>query len=442
MADLIDDRYQLVEVIASGGMASVWRARDIRLDRLVALKRPHPGAGDDTVHQRMEREARAAASLSHPHLVTVYDFGRDDAGPYIVMELVEGRTLEDMRKEIEPAHAMAIGAQIADALAAIHAVGIIHRDMKPANVLMSDRGPLLTDFGLALHPEVTTRITQPGKVAATPQYAAPEVMAGESPTSASDVFSLALVVYELVSGARLPPGPTGDLPPLEDQTIDHTLRAALSRAPEERPPAETLASSLRGSAPTLATVPASNDPTLVMDPLPAPLEPVPVANEEPDRRPALFWSLAAVLAVIVALGIAVQGLSDPESEVAVTDSIADLPVSTTQATTTTIPQTTTVDAVESVQEAHRELEAILLSSPRSDLNPKEAREILEKVDEAIELVSEGDVDKASDRLRDAAKKMDDKLDGEQLEEARSALEKLADALGVPLEDDRDDRDDD
>ena len=119
MADLIDDRYQLDEVIASGGMASVWRARDTRLDRLVALKRPHPGALDDTVHQRMEREARAAASLSHPHLVTVYDFGLDDAGPYIVMELVEGRTLDDMREEIEPAQALAIGAQVAEALAAI-----------------------------------------------------------------------------------------------------------------------------------------------------------------------------------------------------------------------------------------------------------------------------------------------------------------------------------
>jgi len=434
LANLIDDRYELVEVIASGGMASVWRARDTRLDRLVALKRPHPGGVDDTVHQRMEREARAAASLSHPHLVTVYDFGRDDAGPYIVMELVEGRTLEDMREEIEPAHAMAIGAQIAEALAAIHAVGIIHRDVKPANVLMSDRGPLLTDFGLALHPEVTTRITQPGKVAATPQYAAPEVMAGEPPTSASDVFSLALVVYELVSGARLPPGLTGDLPPLDDQTIDHTLRTALSRAPEERPPAEAFASSLRGSAPTLATVPNSNDPTLVMNPLPTPHQPVAIADEEPDRRPALFWSLAAVLAMIVALGFAVRGLSDPETEVSVT---ADLPVSTTQATTTTILPTTTVDAVESVQEARQELAAILLSSPRSSLNPKEAKEILEKVDEAIELVGEGDLEKASEKLRDTAKKIDDKLDDEQLEEARSALEELADALGIPLEDDGD-----
>ncbi len=149
MATLVDDRYELLEVLASGGMATVWRARDTRLGRIVALKRPHPAPAGSKTDERIEREARAAAGVKHPNLVTMFDTGGDEAGPYLVMELVEGPTLASPGREIGPTEAIDIGAQIADALAAVHDAGIVHRDVKPSNVILSERGPCLTDFGIA-----------------------------------------------------------------------------------------------------------------------------------------------------------------------------------------------------------------------------------------------------------------------------------------------------
>ncbi|MGH3649907.1 MAG: protein kinase domain-containing protein, partial [Acidimicrobiia bacterium] len=129
MTELIDDRYELLEVIASGGMATVWRARDMRLDGVVALKRPHPTPdSDEAIHRRMDREARAAASLNHPNVVTVYDYGNDDEGPFLVMELAEGPTLDQVAPKIGAPAVTEIGVQLAEALAAIHAAGIVHRD--------------------------------------------------------------------------------------------------------------------------------------------------------------------------------------------------------------------------------------------------------------------------------------------------------------------------
>ena len=199
---LVEDRYEVLEVIASGGMATVYRARDVRLDRPVALKRPHPGPPGNDLDARIEREARAAAGLNHPNVVTVYDYGSDDEGPFLVMELVDGATLQEKAADISAVEAFQVGAQLADGLAAIHAAGVVHRDVKPSNVIMSERGPMLTDFGIASFNGSGERITSPGTVLATPSYAAPEVLSGKPPTPASDVYSLALVVKHLAAGAN------------------------------------------------------------------------------------------------------------------------------------------------------------------------------------------------------------------------------------------------
>lgn len=273
---LVDDRYELIEVLASGGMATVWRARDTRLDRLVALKRPHPAPADNKLHERMEREARAAAGVNHPNLVTMFDTGRDEDGPYLIMELVEGPTLASPGREIGPSEAVAIGAQIADALAAVHEAGVVHRDVKPSNVILSVRGPCLTDFGIASMEEATRDLTQPGMIMATPSFAAPEVLAGDSPSPASDVFSLSAMVYGLLSGVPPYEGTDRAAPPkkLDDPFVDAVIRSGLAIDPGERPSASDLAARLRAGAPTQAMA-AAHD-TLVM---PGPIELVSRAGE-------------------------------------------------------------------------------------------------------------------------------------------------------------------
>jgi eukaryotic-like serine/threonine-protein kinase len=200
MPEIVDGRYELVSVIASGGMATVWRARDQRLDRDVALKRPHPTHPDDPRHDRMLREAKAAAAIGHPNLVTVLDAGEDENGLFMVMELVEGPTLDRVAAELSHEEILKIGASVGEALAMVHGSGIVHRDVKPSNILMSEQGPQLTDFGVAFNTDAD-RMTQPGTVLATPGYAAPEVLAGEPPTPQSDVYSLGVVVFELLTGA-------------------------------------------------------------------------------------------------------------------------------------------------------------------------------------------------------------------------------------------------
>lgn len=448
MVELIDDRYELLEVIASGGMASVWRARDTRLNRVVALKRPHPAPADDPSHRRMEREARAAASLSHPNLVTVYDYGRDDAGPFMVMEMVEGPTLEEIAGDVDPVGAVEIGSRLADALAAIHAAGIIHRDIKPANVLMSERGPLLTDFGVALDPEVTSEITQPGKVVATPSYAAPEVLEGHPPSAASDVYSLGLVIYELASQAPMSPGTGrhGELPPLTDPPIESVLRPALSPSPEQRPAAAVLAAGLTGSSPTLTAITPGGS-TLIMDPV-TPAQPAAEAGgaEPPSANGRLWrWSLVAALVVLaIVLSLAGRIFPDPET-LAVDATSTSVSASSTSApatTSTSTSLTTTTTTGDDVAAARDELEAVLLEQPRSDINPSQARDIMKKVDEAIEAAEKGDSKESAKKLEEAAKDLEERLEGERLARARAALQHLAELLGVSLGDQDDDEDDD
>jgi len=437
---LIDDRYELLDVIASGGMATVWRARDTRLDRLVAVKRPHPTPVADESAARMAREARAAASLSHPNLITMYDFGSDESGPYLVMELVDGPTLMEESAEIDAAEAIDIGAQLADGLAVIHAAGIVHRDVKPGNVILSEQGPLLTDFGIALDPNATAEITQPGEVVATPSYAAPEVLAGEKPTPASDVFSLAVMIDELVEKQGLD----------RSRDIAAALKPAMSASPGDRPDAAGFAAALRRAAPT-ATWAGPGDSTLVLEPSSSP--PV-VDQEEGAVRSTPIWMWVAGLLVVLAAGLAVLGLvlsdGDTSADAAATPPTGSTTVvpegsttsTSTPSTTTSSTPSTTTSAPTTVAETRNELEALLLEPPRSDLKRADVEDVLKKVDEAIEAAGVGDFDKSQEKLSESAMKLDEKLEGGKRDEAHLLLHQLADLLGVDLEtDDRDDRDD-
>ena len=196
---LVAERYQLLGRIDSGGTAEVWRARDVRLGRDVAVKLLGAEA-DVAFRERSADEAKRAAAVTHPNIVTVYDEGQDGDDAFIVMEYVRGRTLRDViaaRGAIPPAEAAGLITQVAAALDATHRTGMVHCDVKPANVIITDDGVAkLTDFGIAR----AARGAAERELVGTARYIAPERIEGHAPTVRSDVYSLALVAFELLAG--------------------------------------------------------------------------------------------------------------------------------------------------------------------------------------------------------------------------------------------------
>ena len=204
---VLGGRYRLISEIARGGMAVVWRAEDTLLDRQVAVKVLHPQfAGDPEFLERFRREARAAARLSHPNIVPIYDVGEDAGIPYIVMELVEGGNLKDRIRAAAPlpdAEIRSIGATLAATLDYAHHKGIIHRDVKPQNVLLGEDGRArLTDFGIA-QAMASSGLTRTGAVMGSVHYIAPELVRGRTALPQSDVYSLGALLYEMATG-RVP----------------------------------------------------------------------------------------------------------------------------------------------------------------------------------------------------------------------------------------------
>jgi eukaryotic-like serine/threonine-protein kinase len=331
-------RYRVVRHIANGGMAAVWAAEDELLERLVAVKVLAPGyAADPSARRRFTREARAAARVSdHPHVVTIFDIVEHEGQAFIVMEHFPGGTVADRLKRGEPVPvptALEWLEQTASALDAAHAADIVHRDVKPGNLLLDERGRVAVgDFGIASIAGDTS-MTQAGQVLGTAAYLSPEQARGNPATPASDRYSLAVVAYELLCGKRPfggetpaaqarahvevdPPTPAGPCESAAD-----VLKRGLAKDPAERPPtAAAFVSGLRDALGGLAT-PARADepPTTRFDrtrttkaapaaaavPRPAPTEPPrrrppePVARRRPDSRRWLPLALLAMLCLVV-----------------------------------------------------------------------------------------------------------------------------------------------
>jgi len=246
---LLAERYSLVERIDAGGAGEVWRARDERLGRDVAVKILGAKA-DEAFRERFADEARRAASVSHPNVVTVYDEGREGDESFMVMEYVRGKTLRDIvadRGPLAPHEAARIVSQIAAALDAAHEAGVIHCDVKPANVIVDEHGTAkLTDFGIAR----AARGPREHELIGTARYIAPERVAGEAPTERSDIYSLGLVAYELFAGRpafgemetddllrqRLdgPPPSLRNARVGVSDAVDRVVRRSLARDPADR----------------------------------------------------------------------------------------------------------------------------------------------------------------------------------------------------------------
>jgi serine/threonine-protein kinase len=205
---LLNKRYKLLGPLGAGGMAVVYRAQDLSLGRLVAIKVLRDNlTSDPDFLTRFQQEARAAANLAHPNIVTVHDFGRDGDRYYIVMEYIEGKDLKTLIKEGAPfpvERALDLSIQMCAGIGYAHRAGLVHCDVKPQNILITADGRVkITDFGIAralasLHPGEMTDV-----VWGSPQYYSPEQAAGESPTPASDVYSIGIVMFEMLAG-RLP----------------------------------------------------------------------------------------------------------------------------------------------------------------------------------------------------------------------------------------------
>jgi serine/threonine protein kinase len=307
--------YEILDAIGAGGMGEVYRAKDTRLDRTVAIKiLPAHLSSDPLSKQRFEREAKTISSLNHPHICVLYDVGSQDGVDYLVMECFEGETLvKRLEKGALPLEqVLKYGMQIADALDKAHRNGVVHRDLKPGNIMLTSTGAKLLDFGLAkptapLSSAVTltaaTRnspVTVQGTIVGTFQYMSPEQIEGKELDGRSDIFSLGAVLYEMVTGQRAfqgksqlsvasailekEPEPISNVKPMTPPALDHAIRRALAKEVERR---WQSAADLAGELQWIAEAGSQAG-------VPAPL----VSHRKVRER--LAWSVAAVLAVCLA----------------------------------------------------------------------------------------------------------------------------------------------
>ncbi|RHW25930.1 serine/threonine protein kinase [Nocardioides immobilis] len=409
-------RYRLDERIATGGMGVVWRATDTRLNRPVAVKvLKHEYADDPQFRTRFETEARNAAALQHPGIAGVFDYnsdpGPDHAGsPYLVMELVEGQPLSTLLAQakgsgraLDPAVVRDLVLQTADALAVAHRAGIVHRDVKPANLIVTpDRRVKVTDFGIARAAD-DAQITRTGAVMGTPQYLSPEQARGNPSVPASDVYSLGVVAFECLTGRRPFEAdspiatalahlqqPVPELPAELPEDLRSIVRRALDKDPTQRyADGGELAAALRGAevAPPAAVPPMPlTDATAVLPTTSEQVAPAAVAGPTPrlDRpsayegtappekrkKPVLAVVLIVLLLVAAAIALVVfllgQDDEEPTSDEAPTRRTSEVTSATSETTssepttpTTTVDETVTINAADYIGRDRFEVEAEL-----------------------------------------------------------------------------------
>jgi eukaryotic-like serine/threonine-protein kinase len=315
----IDGRYRLLRRIGSGGMADVWLAEDPHLQRRVALKVLHRRfAQDREFVERFQREAEAAAGLSHPNVVAVFDRGDVDGTYYIAMQLLEGRSLKELIDQgLSPEQSVGLIRQVLEAAGFAHRHGVVHRDLKPQNVIVDDEGKVtVTDFGIAR--AGVSEITQAGSVMGTPHYLSPEQAQGQAVTAVSDLYSVGVMLYEALAG-RVPfeadsavaiamkqvshtPQRPSSISPAVSPALDAVVMRALEKDPGQRfQSAEAFIAALDAAGPDSA---ADKGGTAAFAPLPPPVagpERADAAEDSPEeeRSRRRFWALLAAVAVLI-----------------------------------------------------------------------------------------------------------------------------------------------
>jgi eukaryotic-like serine/threonine-protein kinase len=381
---LISGRYRLIAPLGEGGMATIWRAVDEQLDREVAVKILRPQfSADPGFAARFKQEARAAGGLSHPNIVNVYDYGTDgaDGEQYIVMELVEGNDLATILRDrgaLSTADAVRVAIGVASALEVAHRKGIVHRDVKPGNIMITDDGDVkVTDFGIARAVSEAS-MTVTGTTLGSVHYFSPEQARGDEVTGASDVYALAIVLFEMLTGRRPftgesaaavalkrlnedPPTPSSIGHPVP-AGLEAILMRALEREPADRfPDAGAFAEALRvwrrnpdavapgataaaaaagGAAPPPAPTPAAGEPTVYVPPrVTRPSDRVPVAppprradayqRERDEGTPWWTWLLALLgvllLGLVGFLGVQLLGLGGPSPSPSASAALVTVP---------------------------------------------------------------------------------------------------------------------
>ncbi|MFI5269110.1 MAG: protein kinase, partial [Chloroflexota bacterium] len=353
MKDVIGGRYEIQRKLGAGGMASVYLAHDPLLSRDVAIKVPRledisdgESLGEDRL-ARFQSELRAIGQLNHPNVVTIYDGGLDDGTPFLVMEPVDGENLAQLiRREapLPPEKAVAIARQVAEALAYAHSQGIVHRDIKPQNVLIDKSGRAkVTDFGIAKSSDITRTVT--GTILGTPSFMAPEVAAGEPVTPSADIYGLGVVLYQMLTGHvpfeadnaiaaavrsqredAQPPSRVSPVP----AWLDEVVLRALARDPGRRyASAADLAADLAAGPESGGHTPESHDrakpweeQTQAMayaasaSPGARPRTPDPKAKTKGPRArrravPIVAWLLPLIVLGLVALGVGIAATHAP-----------------------------------------------------------------------------------------------------------------------------------
>lgn len=443
-ARLLGGRYRLVRPVGHGGMSEVHLARDEVLDRDVAVKlvRADRVDGPDGV-ARLEREARATAGLRHANVVTVHDVLRDGDDAAIVMELVRGETLADrLRREgsLPWPEAVTIAGRIAGGLGAAHAVGLVHRDVKPSNVLLGEDGALrVADFGIAGAVDAST---QTASVRGSIPYLAPEQARGERPDPRTDVYALGCVLHEMLTGDppfrddtgaaiigqhlhRAPSPPServADVP----AALDATVLRMLAKEPDARhPDMAAVAADLErlladpGGAPTTAVLPTAAVPTAPVAPTATSGRPQAGPTRRPGRAPMLLGLGGALVVLLVLLGLRMLDSGAPpadassEAATSPTPAASAAPTTTTSATEPTASEPTPTEARSSAAPTRPETVEEVAAAYRRELvagrdDGQASGKAVEELDKLVtEIVQKDREDKPKD-VRDKARELDDK----------------------------------
>ena len=419
---VLNDRYEVDKPLGQGGMAQVFRGTDRVLGRTVAIKvLDQKHRNDAKFVTRFRREAQAAAGINHPNVVSVFDTGSEDGLHYIVMEYVDGETLDDVlarEKVLPPQRVVAIAEPVARALDAAHQKGMVHRDVKPGNIMLDRSGTVkVVDFGIARAAADDT-LTQTGIVLGTAAYLSPEQAQGVAVDPRSDVYSLGCVLYEMLTGrkpftgdsalaiaykhVREDPAPPSQVNPDIPPELEAVVMTAMAKDPAQRFPSggamqEALSAAATGEMPAMVAVGAGATEPLHGPGDTAVMTTPETASEPPPERPSRWWVpwlvIAVILLALIVLGFVAFGGEEPRR------AGGGGPTQTEPPAETTPPETATADPVGAAYVAL--LAELQEGTASGEISEDAAQDIAKSADEAVREFEKGDLEKAAEKLVEA-----------------------------------------